>query len=362
MSDAADDQEDDWNSPVPAAPAAGPDLPCLKKDNCIRNGRHRSVFRAEESIRRYVQKYGENNCALLTITMPSECLETKEFQAKWHSYLSNVLRKTFRTGMWTRERQPRTGNWHAHAVVNLGWDVRTAFPFDEVATRIYKNVDPRLRQLWKGLRESAPSYGFGRTELIPLKHGGRACASYLTKYLTKAFASEKSVGEEKCRLFSLWGGERFIYPGFVFLTSRIAQKRKQWLAETLSLDHPGQLKGMLGPHWWFHYGAALAEVILPDEFYKIGPAGAERWDDLGLNACARDWVKWPGEPNDDLAQRSRFNLLADIGTHVYGKGQGTRFAVDLMSQRPQPVSQRQPDPQLLLALELMRRHGALSAP
>ncbi len=350
--------DDDWERPVPAARAAGPVLPSLKKDNCIRPGRHRSVFRAEESIRLYIQKYGENNCALLTVTTPSECLEATAFQAKWHSFHSNVLRKKFRTGMWTRERQERTGNWHAHAVVNLGWDVRTAFPFAEVAARIYKNVDPRLRELWKELRESAASYGFGRTELIPLKHSGRACASYLTKYLAKAFNSEKSVGEEKCRLFSPWGGERFVYGGFVFLASRITQKRKQWLAETLGLECPEQLKVMLGPHWWFHYGAALAEVVLPDEFYKVGPAGAERWDDLGLNACARDWAAWPGEPNEDVAQRSRFNLLADIGTHLYGKGQGTHFAANLMSQRPEPESRREPDPQLLLALQLQRRHSS----
>jgi len=346
---------DDWDRPDAVASATAPALPCLKKDNCIRPGRHRSVFRAEESIRLYIQKYGENNCALLTITTPSECLETKEFQAKWHSYHSNVLRKRFRTGMWIRERQQRTGNWHAHAVVNLGWDVRMAFPFAEVEARIYKNVDPRLRELWKELRESAASYGFGRTELIPLKYSGRACASYLTKYLAKAFNSAKSVGEEKSRLFSPWGGERFVYPGFVFLASRITQKRKQWLAEALGVDTPAQLKVFLGPHWWFFFGKALSEVILPDEYYKVGSPGETRWDDLGLGACARDWAAWPGEPNEDVAQRSRFNLLADIGTHIYGKGQGSNFAANSMSQRPE-VSGREPDPQLLLALQLMRRN------
>lgn len=185
MTSCAAPDDDDWDRPVPAAPAAGPVLPCLKKDNCIRSGRHRSVFRAEESIRLYVQKHGENNCALLTITTPAECLEAKQFQAKWHSYHSNVLRKMFATGMWVRERQPRTGNWHSHAVVALEWDVRTGFPFDEVRARRYKDVDPRLRELRRQLRDSSVSHGFGRTELIPLKHRGRACASYLTKIPSK---------------------------------------------------------------------------------------------------------------------------------------------------------------------------------
>lgn len=360
MTACAAPDDDDWDRPVPAAPAAGPALPCLKKDNCIRPGRHRSVFRAEESIRLYIQKCEENNCALLTVTTPSECLEAKQFQKLWHSFHSNVVRKMFPTGMWTRERQPRSGNWHAHCVVDVGWDVRTSFPFDEVAKRLYRNVDPALRSLWKRLRETAASHGFGRIELIPLKHSGRACASYLTKYLAKAFDSEKAVGEEKCRLFGTWGGQRFVYPGFVFLSSRITQKRKEWLAETLHLDDPCQLKIMLGRHWWFHFGTALSEVILPADFYKVGDVREKRWDSLGWNACARDWAKWPGEPNEDVAQQSRFSLLRSIGVFLHGKNgrQATDFAMNLMAETGAallgPATRIWRDPQLLLTLQIMR--------
>lgn len=354
----ATSHSDDWDGLGPAAPAAAPALPCLKKDNCIRAGRHRSVFRAEESIRLYVQKYGESKCALLTVTTPSECLEAKAFQVKWHSFHSNVVRKLFPSGMWTRERQPRSGNWHAHGVVNVGWDVRTGFPFEQVSAGFYANVDPKLRELWKHLRETAASHGFGRTELIPLKFSGRACASYLTKYLAKAFDSEKCIGEERCRLFGAWGHERFVFPGFVFLSSRITQKRKQWLAEALGLESPAQLKVTLGRHWWFHFGAALSEVILPDEFYKVGPVGNERWDELGLNACALDWLRWPGAPCEDLAQQSRFNLFWDIGAHLHGKqrGRASEFAGNMMAAATPPRSSTlgPSDPQLLLALQIMR--------
>lgn len=81
--------------------------------------------------------------------------------------------------MWVRERQPRTGSWHAHCVVNVGWDIRTGFPFDQVARGFYANVDPRLRELWKRLRESTEKYGLGRTELLPIKGSGPGCARYL---------------------------------------------------------------------------------------------------------------------------------------------------------------------------------------
>ncbi len=111
-------------------------------------------------------------------------------------------------------------------------------------------------------------------------------------------------------------------PCFTFLSSRITQKRKQWLAEALGLDSPAQLKVFLGPHWWFFFGAALAEVILPDEYYKVGAPRETRWDDLGLSACARDWAKWPGEPSEDLAQQSRFNRL--LGNRRFAARKTTR--------------------------------------
>ena len=47
----------------------------------------------------------------------------------------------------------------------------------------YPNVDPRLRNLWKYLREKGESHGFGRIELLPLKYSGKACARYFAKYI-----------------------------------------------------------------------------------------------------------------------------------------------------------------------------------
>jgi hypothetical protein len=328
------EQDGSQDSAGCVASAALPRLPCLKKDNCIRNGRHRSVFIAQENIRLYIWKHGRENVGFLTITTPSECLEPSAFQEKWHSYLTNVVRKMFATGMWARERQPRSGNWHAHAVVNVGWDIRTGFPFDQVEKKFYATVDPRLRRLWTHLRETAVKYGFGRTELLPLKHGGHACARYITGYLATAFQSEKPGGHERCRLFSVWGRVRFVYPRFTFLSARIIQKRKQWLAEMLELPDESHLAKSLGPHWWFHFGKALAEVIMPEDFYKVGPRGNREFDALGLRALERDWAAWPGERSDDLIQRSQFNLFYDIGVRLFGRrsGQALQFAMQIMAR------------------------------
>jgi len=323
--------QDKQERPDAVASATAPALPSLKKDNCISNGRYRSVFVAQENIRLFIWKCGEQNIGSLTVTAAG-CLEVREFQDKWHSYL-NALKKELPSGMWTRERQPRSGNWHAHAAVNVGWDIKSEFPRDQVAKGFYANVDSRLRKLWKHLREGAASRGLGRVELLPLKYSGAACAKYFTKYLTKAVASEKSVGDEKCRLFGVWGGMRFVHPRFSFLSSRIVQKRKLWLSHVLDLESPTRLPQTLGPHWWFHFGQALCEVVMPAEFYQVGSGSDLRWDEIGLRARARDWAAWPEFPSEDLMHRSMFTLFRDIGAHLFrSREDALRFAMYLMDR------------------------------
>ncbi len=157
---------------VPAAPAAGTALPSLLKDNCIGKQNRKSRFVAQENIRLYIERSGINNVGVLTITTPDSCLNAFQFQKKWHSFRTNVLKERFPTGMWARERQPRSGNWHAHCVVALRRDIKTTFPFQEVQRRNYRNVDPQLRSLWKELREKGAGHGFGRIELLPIKRSG----------------------------------------------------------------------------------------------------------------------------------------------------------------------------------------------
>jgi hypothetical protein len=344
--------EDSQERPDAVAPATAPPLPSLKKDNCITNGRHRSVFVAQENIRLFIWKTGEQNVGALTVTA-ADCLEVRQFQEKWHSYL-NALRKELPCGMWTRERQPRSGNWHAHGAVNVGWDIKSDFPRDQVAKGFYANVNPKLRALWKYLREKAGTHGFGRVELLPLKYSGAACAKYFTKYLTKAVASEKATGDERCRLFGVWGGARFVYRRFSFLSSRIVQKRKQWLAGELELHNPAELRQVLGAHWWFHFGPALLDVVMPAEFYQVGPPENRRWDEIGLRAWVHDWAAQPGPPSDDLMLRSQFNLFQNIGARLYAnRAEALRFAINriAISDTP-PPNQRieipKPSPQLPL--------------
>jgi hypothetical protein len=323
-------------------------LPCLKKDNCTNAGSQKSRFVAEENIRLYIQHMGENNVGVLTVTTPSQCLSAFEFQRKWRSLLTHGLKKSFPTGMWVRERQPRTGSWHAHCVVNVGWDIKTGFPFDQVQKRFYANVDPRLRGLWKLLREMAEKYGFGRTELLPLKASGPSCARYLVKYLVKVRGSDKSEGEEKCRLFGKWGGVGYVITPFSFTRSRILRKRKAWLAVEMGIECYAQFKTVFGSHWWHHLGPLLLEVVMPVEYYQMPKDGALAWDDLGFKAYCADIARFPECSVDDAMRHSWYRLFWEVGQILYrgDEGQVRDFALHKIGNRPEVVPVV--DPQLFL--------------
>jgi hypothetical protein len=343
--------DDDSERPVSAALAADPALPCLEKYNCIGRNKRKARFVAQENIRHYIEKFGINNVGVLTITMPNECLDVIQFQKKWHSFRTNVIKKLFPTGMWTRERQPRSGNWHAHCVVDMGRDIKTGFPFDEVARGIYKNVDRALRKIWRELRERGAAHGFGRIELLPIKRSGPGAARYLTKYLGAALASEKSIGEEKCRLFGVWGGVRFVHSRFDWVSNRMFRKRKAWLGEDSGVPNEEGFRNLFGPRWWFLIGDALMNVILPTHYYQALKDGEYVWDDYGWRAYASDLAKYPDYPSDEARRReSLFRWYYHEGMIFYrDTAQALRYAMGRIGYLEKDG--RQLDPQLILDLE-----------
>src|SRR5947209_10889133 len=113
------------------------------------------------------------------------------------------------------------------------------------------------------------------------------------------------TGEEKCRLFGVWGGVRFAHPKFTFLTARIIQKKKRWLADALELPDETCLSKALGPLWWFHVGESLSRTILPVDFYKIGPSQNRELDSIGLKAWRLDCIGCPPDVWHDLMRRTQ---------------------------------------------------------
>jgi len=112
----------------------------------------------------------------------------------------------------------------------------------------------------------------------------------------------------------------------------------------LELPDETDLAKSLGPRWWFHFGKALCEVIMPEDFYKVGRPGDLHFDDLGLKALARDWAAWPGEASDDVVDRSVLNLFHEIGLRLFGRssGQALKYSMYFVAQRHRPVPETLP--------------------
>ena len=218
--------------------------------------------------------------------------------------------------MWTRERQPRSGNWHAHCVVNLGRDVKTGFAIAEVEAGYYRNVQPWIRELWKELRESSERYGFGRISLLPIKKTGPAAAKYFVKYLAKSHGSNKNYGEERCRLFGTWGTKRWCYTKFSWVSGRIFRKRLSWCATSLGVGDVREIGNLLGRNWWMRPRSSLSRVVLPLEYYQVWnrEAGAYCWDDIGFRAYCHDLSFYRNIPSNERRQRfSQFVFYFEVG-------------------------------------------------
>ena len=82
---------------------------------------------------------------------------------------------------------------------------------------------------------------------------------------------------------------------------------------------------------------------MPEDFYKVGPSNNRHFDELGLRALERDWAAWSSEPSDDVMQRSQFNLLYDIGVHVFERKskQAVEYAMYFMA-RCEQIAQKRP--------------------
>ena len=136
-----------WDGADAPAVAGAPPLPCLKRHNCITGSQRRSAFAFELNVCEMVRQVGLGRCFEFTVTTPDNCVMGWQFQERWHSLYTNVLRKLFRSGCGARERQKR-GAIHMHSVVEMPFECEP-FPWNEVRNGCYKHVDRRLVLLWR---------------------------------------------------------------------------------------------------------------------------------------------------------------------------------------------------------------------
>jgi hypothetical protein len=98
------------------------------------------------------------------------------------------------------ERQ-KSGRIHFHVLVALRDDIRTGFSFDDASRGVYRSANAALRSEWAFWRRTAPLYGFGRTELLPIKNPdamGKYFGKYIGKHLDVRLPEDKRVRLVQC--------------------------------------------------------------------------------------------------------------------------------------------------------------------
>lgn len=196
----------------------------------------------------------------------------------------NNLNRRFLSDIFDRyiiaTERHKSGAIHFHILGVLKGlpDIRTGYDFDRVALGDYRSVSPALRRLWALCRERLPEYGFGRSELTPIKKTSSAIAGYISKYIEKNVCNRRPDDKRK-KLVRYCGWEKSQMKPNEFAWA--GKKAAAWRFKTretaglLGIQEPEQAYEAFGPRWAFH---------LSRTWSALG-------DNLAMGLCATDFEK-----------------------------------------------------------------------
>jgi hypothetical protein len=160
----------------------------------------------QENVNYLVEKYGIENIGFLTLTFKQMVTSAKEAQRRYKSLNTHVLSQRYTATIRVMERC-KSGRIHYHLLVVLDQDIRTGFDFSAIKNQDYSSANKAIRLEWAYWRKTAPLYGFGRTELLPIKSTGRALGQYIGKYIAKHI-EHRIMADKGVRLVSYGGNSR----------------------------------------------------------------------------------------------------------------------------------------------------------
>jgi hypothetical protein len=265
-------------------PAAA--LPCLNTINCnegkedalnqVSAGHRKTAFALKLNVLLFIEIHGLERIGFLTLTFARHIVSFKEAQKALHSLMTGVLKHRYPEYIIVMERMD-SGRIHYHLLVVLAEDIRTGFDFAAVKRGDYRSASAYLRREWRFWRVTAPKYGFGRTELLPIKKTAEGVAKYVGKYVAKHIGQR--LPEDKgarlvrysknaCRV-----GTRFswVAPGAMMWRAKLGA-----FCRMLGLNPDNYqtfLKEWFGRNWVYHLRPLILAIKLP-EFYPLAESRA----------------------------------------------------------------------------------------
>lgn len=301
------------------AEGAGPPLPCLYSNNGIESTSLDSQAKAEtvlglcnllspyhkrqahtlfSNVHRLVTRIAPSpgHVGFLTLTFPDNLTDNKEVRERFRSFNTNYLSGHPHIREWvnTKEVQKR-GAWHFHLVVVLTEDIGRGVNWEELEKGNYRSASPFLRNLWKDLRENLPKYGFGRSELLPVKSGPDAIARYVGKYISKHIGN-RTEEQKGVRLISYSKGWLRNGCQFAWNTKGAAEWRRKvaLFAEQQGCTEFYQLSAKLGPGWVYKCAEYIVAIddILMEESFNAKHEGREIVRSEYRDPTIERWEKW----------------------------------------------------------------------
>jgi hypothetical protein len=202
-----------------------------------------------------------------TLTFRANIKDRREAERRFNSLRTGVLLGRYPEFVKVKERQAR-GAWHFHLIVVLREDIRTGVDFAALEAGDYRTAGKHLRGEWAFWRKTAPEYGFGRTELLPVKSTEEGIARYVGKYLEKHMGNR--IPEDRgARLVSYSKGTRAGSTRFSWAGPKGTMWRAKWrqFAERLGFDDEDTFRewayAEYGPRWAFRLAESIAAEVLP---------------------------------------------------------------------------------------------------
>ena len=259
-------------------------LPCLNTINCnerlkadiqkLSSAHRKAVYALIQNVIILVFIYGIDRIGFLTLTFARHVVSYKEAQKALHSLMTGVLKQRYCEYIIVMERM-NSKRIHYHLLVVMAKDIRTGFNFAQVEQGNYSSANSYLRSEWAFWRKTAPKYGFGRHELMPVKSTADAIAKYLGKYITKHIG-QRLQEDKGARLVRYSKGTNRVGTRFSWVSPGAYMWRSKLGAFCQSLhlnsdNYQTFLKEWFGKNWVYHLRPLIESIKLP-EFYPLEEA------------------------------------------------------------------------------------------
>ncbi|HEX3719834.1 MAG TPA: hypothetical protein VH595_17930 [Verrucomicrobiae bacterium] len=216
-------------------------------------------------IMELVKRFGIERLGFLTLTFADHITEIKEASRRFNNLNRRVLKARYKRIVAVPERQ-KSGRLHFHCLVVLDADIRTGLDFAAVAKRDYRTASAALKSEWAFWLETASRYGFGRTELLPVKSTAEGISKYVGKYIAKHIDAriEKDRGARLVRYLGYRRRERSFHPHMMFNSEHawLWRQKVKAFARHYGIVDMEDFKKKAGPRWCYNFQDAILHTNL----------------------------------------------------------------------------------------------------